>query len=145
MYYGTPDEVAALARIWADDGHWVDPVAEYEIRGTNPSLATVTQWLTTVSAQMNVALQASWFNVPADEIDNPDSYKAISQYVVALVADMAHVANGVQKDIPPIGKIMKDMNAWVEDMADGFLKDGMTQTVSPSAKNRTQFRVVGKL
>lgn len=145
MAYGTPDGVAGRARIWADDGHWVDPVPEYEVRGTNPTLTTVSNWLDQLSATMDLALQSSWFNTPAVEVVSPAAYASIVNYVESIAADMAHNANGMNKEIPPIGKIMKDMMAWVEANEDGFLADGMTQTPTPSAKKQIGFRVIGTL
>lgn len=145
MPYGTADGVAAIARVWSDDGHWVDPVPAYDIRGTNPTLATVEGWLDEMSSTMDVALQSSWFNAPVDPDISPATWKAISQYVMKIVADMAFNANGENRDIPPIGKIMKDMMAWVQDNEDGFLKDGLTQTATPSARKQAMFRVIGTL
>lgn len=145
MPYGTPDGVASRARVWADDGHWVDPVPEYDIRGTNPSLTTVTAWLEQLSATMDLALQSSWFNTPVVEADSPAAYASIVNYVESIAADMAHNANGMSREVPPIGKIMKDMMAWVEGNEDGFLADGLTQTPTTGAKKRAGFRVIGTI
>ena len=143
MSYGVPDDVAALARVWSDNGHWVDPVEDYDIRGTNPTLTTVTTWLTNISAQMDIALGTSWIVTPVDQTTSPKAYAAISQYVCSLVADLAHLANGVDRVVSPQGKIMKDMTAWVADNADGLLADALTQKPTPSIKNQASFRVIG--
>lgn len=145
MSYGTPDDVAAKARIWSTDGHWYDVDVYAGIRETNPSLTAVTNWLEEVSDQMNLALQANWFNVPVTVADSPIAYKAIKGYVTSLVADMCRKANGEQVEIPPMGKIMKDMTAWVEANADGFLKNGLTQTQETSVKKQATIRVIGTL
>lgn len=141
MAYGVPDDVAALARVWSDDGHWKDANEDYDIRGTNPTLATVTTWLDNLSAQMDVALGSSWFNTPS----NPSgAYKAISQYICELAADLAHLANGVDR-VSSAGRTLKDMTAWVEANADGLIAGGLTQTPTPSLKSQTSFRVIGTL
>lgn len=143
MSYGTPDDVAALARVHSRNGHWYDELEDYSVPGTNPTLATVTTWLENISAQMDVALGAEWFTVPLDPDTSPLAYKAVSQYVCGLVADLAHLANGIEREVSPQGKILQDMMKWVKLGADGLLKDGIKQVPSPSIKTQASFRVVG--
>jgi hypothetical protein len=146
MAYGVPDDVAALARVWSDDGHWIDADEDYpQVRGTNPTLTTVTNWLDNLSAQMDIALGSSWFIVPVDPDDHPGAYKAISQYVCGLAADLAHLTNGVDREVSPQGKILQDMTKWVTINADGLIALGLTQTPSPSIKTQASFRVIGTL
>ena len=143
MAYGTPDDVAALARVHSRDGHWYDDNEDYGIEGTNPTLATVRSWLDNISAQMDVALGAQWFAVPLNANASPIAFRAVSQYVCGLVADLAHLANGIEREVSPQGKILQDMMKWVQLGADGLLKDGIRQVPTPSIKTQASFRVVG--
>lgn len=145
MAYGTAADVAALAGVWTLDGEWVDQDDNYDVRGTNPSLTTVNAWLDNVSAQMDIALGTSWFVTPVDEAENPGPYKAISQYVCGLVADLAYLANGVERTVTSQGKTLEMLTKWVEDNEDGLLAGGLTQTPSPSLKKQASFRVIGTL
>lgn len=141
MSYGTPADVAQLARVWTNNGEWVDPATN--VRGTNPSLSTVQDWLDRVSNQMNIALASQHFVVPINQTTSPITYSAVTQYVVSLVADMAHVANNVEREVTPEGKVMKDMAAWVETNADGFALDAVMIEEGTAPKNQISFRVVG--
>jgi hypothetical protein len=143
MTYGTAAQVAAKARLWTDNGVWVDPVEDYDIKGTNPTLSTVTEWLEGISAQMDIALGTAWFVAPVDSDDDPGPYKAISEYVVSLVADQCHLANGIEREVSPQGKIMSDITKWVTSNADGFLQAGLPQRESPSIKTQATFRTIG--
>lgn len=145
MAYGTPADVAAFARVWTRDGAFVDAVEDYDIRATNPSLSVVTTWIKNVSAQMDVALGSEWFVTPLDPEVSPIAYDAISQYVIQLVADMVHVANGVDREVSPLGKILQDMTKWVQLNADGLVGDAVRQAPTPSTKKQTVFRVIGTL
>ena len=145
MAYGTPADVAALARVWTKDGEFLDAVEDYDIRATNPSLSMCAQWIENVSAQMDVALGSEWFVTPIDPTASPIAYKAVSQYVVGLVADMVHVANGVDREVSPLGKILQDMTKWVQMNADGLVGDAVRQEPTPSTKRQTVFRVIGTL
>ena len=143
MAYGTPDHVAELARVHTRNGIWIDPNEDYNIKGTNPTLSTVTTWLDNISAQMDVALGSEWFTVPLDPDQSPIAYKAVSQYVCGLVADLAHLANGIEREVSPLGKILQDMTKWVQLNADGLVKDAVRQTPSPSTKSQASFRMIG--
>lgn len=143
MSYGTPDDVGAKARPFTEDGHWVDPSEDYDIRGTNPTLATVTIWLENTSAQMDVALGTSWFKAPVDPETQPKAYKAISEYVCLLVADQCYLVNGVDRQVSSAGRTLKDLTDWVAKNADGLIALGLSQTPTPSIKNQASFRMLG--
>lgn len=143
MAYGTPDEVAAKARPFSDDGRWVDPNEDYDIRGTNPTFATVTTWLENTSAQMDVALGASWFQAPVDPDTSPRAYQAIAEYVCSLVADQCYLVNGVDRQVSPTGRALKDLTDWVAKNADGLIALGLQQVPTPSVKNQASFRMLG--
>ena len=143
MAYGTPDDVAAKARPFSEDGHWVDPSEDYDIRGTNPTLATVTTWLTDISNLMDVALGTSWFKTPVDPDTHPKAYSAIKDYVCSLVADQCFLVNGVERQVSSAGRTLKDLTEWVAKNADGLIALGLSQKASPSIKTQASFRVVG--
>jgi hypothetical protein len=143
MAYGTPDQVAQLARVHTRNGVWLDSNEDYNIKGTNPTLSTVTTWLENISAQMDIALGSEWFVVPLDSAKSPIAYKAVSQYVCGLVADLAHLANGIEREVSPLGKILSDMTKWVQQNADGLVQDAVRQQPSPSTKRQASFRLIG--
>ena len=145
MAYGTPPEVAGLSRVWTRDGEFIDDNEDYDIRGTNPTLSTVTTWLENISAQMDIALGSEWFVTPIDADDSPEAYKAVTQYVVGLVADMVHIANGVDREVSPLGKILQDMTKWVQMNADGLVAEKVEQEPTPSTKRQAMIRVIGTL
>ena len=144
MAYGTPEEVAALARLWTQDGEWVDPDDYAEERGTNPTLTTVNLWLDQLSSQMDLCLQTNWFVVPVDPDDSPTAHAAIAQYIVELAAGLARSANGQEGGVST-GRQAKDMCAWVASNADGFVKDGVQQVEQTDKKTQIKFRVIGTL
>lgn len=141
--YGTVAQVAALARLWTHDGSFYDQGDTDFPRGTNPEEKTVTDWLTNLSAQMDIALGSQWFNTPIDPDTATAAYNAISQYVCGLASDLVNRANGVNVEVSPQGRILKDMTAWVKENADGLLKGGATQTESPAIKTQARFHVIG--
>lgn len=141
--YGTPDDVAAKARPFSDDGHWIDANEDYDIRGTNPTLATVTIWLEDTSNQMDTALGSNWFVTPVSPTTQPKAYSAIREYVCSLVADQCYLVNGVDRQVSPTGRMLKDLTDWVTKNADGLIALGLTQRPTPSQKNQASFRVLG--
>lgn len=145
MAYGTPEDVAAKARQYTDNGEWVDPNEDYSIRGTNPTLTTVETWLDNISAQMDVALGTSWFVVPVSQANDPEAYKAIAEYVCLLVADQCYLVNGVDRQVSSAGRTLKDLTDWVAKNADGLIALGLTQRPTPSQKSQASFRTVGTL
>jgi len=149
MAYGTQQEVAAMASMWTRNGVWVNPVGADP--GTNPTIVQVENWLENISAQMNLALGSSWFVVPVTEV-TPNAHKAISQYVVSLVADLCHFKNSsgrffterlVERGVTPMAAILKDMKEWIAENKDGLLADGVSQRPTPSAQSRVEFYVLG--
>ena len=145
--YGTQEEVAAMASMWTRNGVWVNPAGADP--GTNPTLTQVETWLDNISAQMNIALGASWFVTP---VTSGDAYKAISQYVVSLVADLCHFKNSsgrffterlVERGITPMAAILRDMKEWVDENKDGLLGAGVPQVIKPAAQNQVTFYVLG--
>lgn len=156
LVYGTQEEVAAMAKIYTRGGNWVNPVpAAPPIpadKGTNPSLLQVNTWLANISAQMNLALGQANFIIPFDNDVSPNAYKAISQYVVSLVADLCHYANSsgrfysdklVERGISPMQAILKDMIAWIGINERGLLADGLLQVDIPLVRNQIVFRTMG--
>lgn len=143
--YGTVAQVGGLASVWSYRGNFYDPEDPDFPQGTTPTETTVTTWLDNLSAQMDIALATNWFVTPISEESAPGAYKAISQYVCGLAADLAHRANGVDVEVSPQGKIVQDMTKWVQANADGLLAGGATQNASPALKTQARFRVIGNL
>jgi hypothetical protein len=155
MPYGTQEQVATMASTWTNDGIWEDDNPEYPGTGTpsNPTLSEVNDWLDQVSAEFNIALGSHFF-VPSsvDSVDTPNAYKAISKYVVNLVADLCNFKNSsgrfftekaVERGITPMAAIQKDMNNWIQMNSDGLLADGVQQIVKSSIRKTAYFRVIG--
>lgn len=154
MSYGTPQEVATLASVWTHNGEWLNVGAPAKPEGTSPTLDEVNTWLDNVSAQFNIALGTSWFVTPVVEATSPNAYKAISQYVSSLVADLCHFKNQsgrffsdrlVEAGITPMAAILKDMTTWIDLNADGLVADHVPQNKATSAKREILFRVIGSL
>lgn len=143
MPYGTVADVAAKATPYTDNGEWVDPNPDYDIRGTNPTLATVTIWLDNISAQMDVALGTSWFVTPVSQAEDPQAYKAIAEYVCLLVADQCYLVNGTDRQVASAGRTLESLTNWVAKNADGLIALGLTQRPTPSQKSQASFRTVG--
>lgn len=140
--YGTVELVAGLARVWTHDGAFYNKEAEEYPAGTNPTYDTVETWLKNLSAQMDVALGSQWFDSPVTQASEPGAYAAISQYIAGLASDLVHRANGVDVEVSPQGKILRDMTAWVKENADGLVAGGAHQKTKPSLKTQIKFRTV---
>jgi hypothetical protein len=154
MGYGTQEQVATMASTWTNDGIWEDLNIEYPGSNTasNPSLTEVEDWLDQVSAQFNIALGSHAFVPPIDPVISPNAYKAVSQYVVQLVADLCAFKNSsgryfteklMERGITPMAAILKDMNNWIEMNADGLVADNVPQVSTPSIRKQPIFRVIG--
>jgi len=143
--YGTQQQVATMASTWTDDGVW----GEY----SNPTLLEVEGWLGDISAQFDLALGAHFFVFPIDPARSPTAYKAVSQYVVNLVADLCNFKNSsgrffteklVELGMTPWAAILKDINKWIELNANGLVADNVPQIERPSIRNQPLFRVMSK-
>lgn len=156
MSYGTATQVATMASMWTNSGVWENPSEDYPdtMPGSNPTLAEVEDWLESVSAQFDIALGSHWFVSPIDPLNSPSAYKAVSQYVVNLVADLCHFKNSsgrffteklVERGTTPMKAILDDMNKWIENNADGLVADGVAQIQTSSIKKTMKFRVLGKI
>ena len=154
MAYGTAEKVASLATMWTDidTKQWVDPVPDYAIEGTNPTLTEVEGWLVSLSSQFDIALGAHWFVPPIDVNVSPTAYSAVSQYIVQLVADLCHFKNSsgrffterlVERGTTPMAAILRDMNNYIEMNADGFVQDGVPQREVQTIRKQVRFRVLG--
>lgn len=150
MAYGTQQEVAAMASMWTRNGVWVNPAGADP--GTNPNIVQVETWLDNISAQMNIALGSGWFVTPITVL-TPNAHKAVSQYVVSLVADLCHFKNSsgrffterlVERGITPMAAILHDMKNWIDENKDGLLQDGVTQRAAPAKQSQVQFYVLGR-
>jgi len=154
MSYGTAESVASLATMWTDvvSHMWKDPVPDYDIEGTNPTLTEVEDWLVNLSAQFDIALGSHWFVPPVNVNVSPTAYNAISQYVSQLVADLCHFKNSsgrffteklVERGTTPMAAILRDMNNYIEMNADGFVQDNVPQREAQTIRKQIKFRVIG--
>ncbi len=152
--YGTQEQVATMASTWTNDGIWVNPSVEYPgtITPSNPTLSEVEDWLEQVSAQFDIALGAHWFVFPIDPITSPTAYKAVSKYVVELVADLCNFKNSsgrfftekaIERGITPMEAIQKSINNWIDMNAPGLVADGVSQVKKTDDRKKFQFRVIG--
>ena len=154
MSYGTPALVAGMAKQYTDDGEWTNPNPDYDIPGTNPTLAQVEEWLVNISAQFDISLGNHWFVFPIDPDRSPTVYKAISQYIASLVADLCHFANSsgrfftdrlVERGVTPMAAILADMSTWIDNNSGGLVADHVPQQQATSEKKEIRFRVIGTL
>lgn len=166
IVYGTPEKVATMASVWTRDGVWYDKVDAVvadplaippvvgvaAVRATNPSLTEVNSWLSDVSGQVNLALENVGFIMPVEALVSPNAYKAVSLYVVSLVADLCHFKNSsgrffteklIERGITPMTAILKDLEGWASMNERGFIADHVPQQTVPVVRNQIGFRVMG--
>ena len=150
MGYCTVDQVADLARKWTNNLKFVDYVAPdpsatppvVEVEGTNPTLTAVTTWIENISSQFDLALGQHWFVAPVSS--SLGAYDAISQYVAQVVADLvaevvgqgrfatdAYTVRGASVQ----STILREMNQWIMDNADGMVAQGLQQLQQSARKN----------
>jgi hypothetical protein len=144
MSYGTQEQVATMASTWTDDGVWT--------AYSNPTVEEVEDWLDSISSQFNIALGSHYFIPPVDPVVSPNAYKAISQYVVNLVADLCNFKNSsgrffteklIERGITPMAAVLKDMNNWIEMNSSGLAADNVPQVIKPAIGKQPHFRVLG--
>lgn len=82
MAYGSKDGVAALTRMWTDNGQFTG--------NTNPTDTLVENWLIQVSSMMDTSLAVSGFVVP---ITNKTITPMLDLFVNSLVKDLCHASN----------------------------------------------------
>jgi hypothetical protein len=132
MAYGTPARVAEYAGIYSRDGVFYDPSNSPLVRGTNPTLAAVTNYIADISALFDTALENNWFITPVLQADAPEAYRTITSRVIVLAADLCAFANSKGRlftdrvvEIGPMNVINKEINAWVRDHATGLENQGV--------------------
>lgn len=139
MSYGSAEGVAAFARVYTDDGVFVDP--DLYINGTNPTLTRVEEWLESISVFVNLALGSVGFTVP---VTQEDAIKALNEIVNALVADLCHAANSsgrfFTERLLETGKsqmaiINADIKNWVIAHTDGLIAMGVPYTVREASQS----------
>jgi hypothetical protein len=133
--YGDKEGVAILARVWTIDGEWVNADEDYDIRGTNPPLSQVTDWLTELSDTFDTALASNGFITPVTETK---SVSAIGLMVEQYTAKLCHLSNGIG-DPDLLGAIQKDITTWVTKNAAGLEANGAERSLtSPTMDIRTK-------
>lgn len=143
-YYGSVEQVASMASTWTDNGEFTGD--------TNPTEEEVLDWLTQLSAQFDIALGSHFFVFPISKVVSPTAHRAVSQYIINLVADLCNFKNSsgrffteklVERGVTPMAAVLKDMNAWIELNASGLVADDVPQTEQPSVRSQPHFRVLG--
>lgn len=134
--YGTVEGVAQLASTWTRGGEFFDEDIIYSIPATNPPLATVEAWITSMSALIDAALKDSYFVTPLTDTYTV-SYAAVVNQCNVLVADLVAARNqqgrfflqtvDVSRDITNWSKIQKELIDWVKSNVEAFLAEEVPQ------------------
>lgn len=133
MAYGSPAGVASLAKTWTDNGEFFDEDLYQE--ATPTTLEEVTDWLSQVSAFMDIALAGEGFTIPISHIE---VLKAINLKVNALVSDLVHLQHNKGRLFSdrirdtgqdPLEIIEKDVFSWVKKRAGAFENMGIPRVI----------------
>lgn len=144
MAYGDVDNVAALARVWTDNGSFTDSTLYAD--GTNPSLAQVTTWLEQVSATLDLVLATQGFDTPVTSVQ---AIAAIDPLVESLVVDLCHSSNSTGRfavtggvdGLSPLMQIRKELDEWVMLNAVGLEGMGVTKVATYVGRDVASFDV----
>ncbi len=148
MSYGTPAGVAALTKIYTDNGEFTDEdyLTCLQDQVTNPTLTEVEQWLTEMSDTMDVSLDGKGFVTPI--MTPTKAYNMIAmivqQYVSDLVKYVNHTGrftseNAMRFGIEPMIQLSKDINNWVNSNAGALEAAGAARTdAQPGAQIGTR-------
>lgn len=144
MTYGVVNNVEALARVWTDNGQFVDP--DVYVDGTNPSLTQVEAWLAQVSSTLDLVLASQGFDTPVTSVS---ALAAIDPLVEAFVVDLCHASNSTGRfavtggvaSASPFLQIRKDLDEWVTLNAVGLEGMGVTKSKSYVGRNVASFDV----
>lgn len=151
--YGTVEGVAALATTYTQDGEFVNVGDPYLPEGTNPPYDTVEEWLESVRAYMDLALMEAYFVTPVSVTVSPVAYRAISEYVNSLTADLVAARNSTgrfftdaaqQSSLTRWAQIQKDLREWVAQHADALVADNVPQRQINSIKDQPFVSFLGK-
>lgn len=146
--YGSVAGVAALARVWTRDGEFADEPDVYGTPATNPTLTTVTSWLSQISGAFDAAVANQGFQTPVVE---PRAVVAIGLMVEQYVSDLCHAANSrgrfftdhaIERGVVPINVIRKDIAAWVNENTTGLELLGVPRIPDKEGKNEMIFDVI---
>lgn len=122
MAYGTVAGVAAYCGVYTSNGTFSNT--------TNPTITTVENWLTQVSALLDTALAIHGFTNPLTETK---AVNAATSIVEQLVSDVAKGANNtgrffsenmIKSGVSFWRVITNDLNDWVEQYAPGLEENG---------------------
>ena len=140
--YGTAAGVASIAKMWTDNGEFIDPDI-YGDGGTRPTLTEVENWLTQLSNTMDIVLAGYGFVVP---VVQATAISSIGQMIEAWTSDLVHNANSsgrfwtekaVERGVTPLMAIRKDMDAWVGDNGEGL--EGIGVPKNPDIQGKKLF------
>lgn len=151
--YGSIAGVAALATTYTQDGEFYNVGSPYLEEGTNPPLGTVEEWLVSIRAYMDLALMEAYFVTPVSESASPVAYRAISEYVNSLTADLVAARNShgrfftdaaQNSSLTRWAQIQKDLREWVDQHADALVADNVPQRARSSIKDQPVVLFLGK-
>ena len=134
--YGTAADVAGRARIYTENGEFLDPDAYTS--GTDPTLTQVEAWLDQISVMMDLALANNGFTVP---VTQQDVIKALGAKVSTFTADLVKLAHSKgrlfsdriqESGTDPMSIIDKDVNAWVTRNVVGLEAMGVPRVTNES-------------
>jgi hypothetical protein len=130
--YGSANGVAALCKRWTNSGVFDNT--------SNPTLATVNEWLEQVSSMIDIALSTSGFTAP---VTSASITPALNSFVNAMVTDLAGAANSsgrfysdrmIDNGVSPLKVISKDIFGWIDVMSSGILALGAGQVISNAGR-----------
>ena len=139
MAYGSLAGVAALAKVYTDNGEFTDSACLDCLQDleTNPTKSEVTTWLDQVSSMMDIALAGEGFVIP---ITNATAILSIAMIVNQYVADLVKSANNTgrfaterarENGIEPMITIEKNVRAWANNNAGGLAAAGAERQGTP--------------
>jgi len=143
MAYGTASGVAALARVWTNNGAFFDD--DVYTTATIPSLEQVENWLTAVSDEMDAALANEGFQVP---VTVAKAISALSLQIESVVADLCHAANSsgrfftekaIERGVSPMKSIRKELLDWVTEHVVGLEAMGVPRNTNTLGAHEASF------
>lgn len=129
MAYGTHTDVAAMARLWTNNGAF-DAT-------TNPTSTQVTAWIAQISSMLDIALNQAGFDTPVTETS---ATPALTALVVSVVKDLCDNSNSagrffsqafIDSGQSPFTVIPKTLATWAKENADGLEKMGVVRSSNP--------------
>lgn len=136
--YGTVAGVASLAKMWTDNGQFIDPDI-YGDGATRPTNTEVEAWLTELSNMFDLILAGYGFVVP---VTQATAASAIGGMIQTWTSDLVHSANSSgrfwtekAKERTALQQIYDDMNTWAGLNNEGLAASGVPTNPDVQGKN----------